>query len=79
VWDLIRRDPKLVEALHETGAFLTALAARFGIQLLDLTDPASVACTEDDFFDGNHVRRSCLTRIVARALTPGSTAPVAGR
>jgi len=79
VWDLIRRDPKLVEALDETRAFLETLAARLGIPLLDLSDPAAVACGEDDFLDGNHARRDCLKRIVARALAAGRARPVAAR
>lgn len=79
VWDLIRRDPKLVQALHQTRAFLDTLAVRLGIPLLDLSDPASVACTEDDFLDGNHARRGCLARIVARALAARPSASLAGR
>jgi hypothetical protein len=79
VWELIRRDPKLVEALHDTRVFLEGLAARFGTRLLDLSDPASVSCTEDDFLDGNHARRECMKRIVARALGAGRSTPVAAR
>jgi hypothetical protein len=66
VWDSVRRDDGAMAGLARTHAALAALAGPQA-KVHDLSDPASVSCTESDFLDGTHVRAACLTRVLARA------------
>jgi hypothetical protein len=62
-WRLIRAEPHRTAALAEARRFLEEAAVRTGARFLDLSDPATLGCGEDDFYDA--IRRP-LERIVAR-------------
>jgi hypothetical protein len=65
VWESVRRDDGAMAGLARTRTALAALAGpRAGV--LDLSDPASVPCTESDFLDGTHARAACMARVLAR-------------
>jgi hypothetical protein len=42
------------------------VAAATGARFVDLSDPATIPCGEDEFFDADHPTEPCLERIVMR-------------
>ena len=67
-WALLVRQPEYVAALDTSAAFLGSLAGRVGARFVDFSDPASVPCGEDEFYDAHHPKPSCLERIWSRLL-----------
>jgi hypothetical protein len=49
--------------LQETEAFIQKVAAKHRVPVFGEGDSASVGCTEEEFFDAIHPRKSCLQRI----------------
>jgi hypothetical protein len=74
-WALIRADRRARAALADAQAAVAALAARVGARYLDATDPASIPCGAEQFYDGDHVRVGCLRAVIERLLA----APPPGR
>jgi hypothetical protein len=63
VWENVRHDAGAMAGLARTRTALAGLAGpRAGVH--DLSDPASVPCTEADFLDGTHVRAACMARVL---------------
>ena len=79
-WALIRADPRAAAALADSAAAVAALAARIGARFRDASDPESIPCGPEQFYDGDHVRVACLRKIVDRLLAaprPGGDGPQA--
>ena len=79
-WTLIRANGRAATALADSAAAVAALAARAGARFLDASDPASVPCGPEQFYDGDHARVACLRAIIERLLAaprPGGGGPQA--
>ncbi|HYB42799.1 MAG TPA: hypothetical protein VEL75_13565 [Candidatus Methylomirabilis sp.] len=74
-WALIEENPGYADALRSSAGFLRDLAGRVGARFLDLSDPASVPCGEEEFRDPDHAAPSCLRRIWQRLLPPAPARP----
>jgi len=81
VWDGLSHDTAVQHAVQQTRHFLTETGQRLGVHVIDLSDPASVPCTETEFLDDLHGRESCVQRVVDRLLGERrmSSRPDAGR
>ena len=67
-WALLVRQPEYLATLRTSAAFLQGLAGRVGARFVDFSDPASVPCGEDEFYDAHHPKPACLERIWDRLL-----------
>jgi hypothetical protein len=79
-WALIRAEPRAASALAAGAAAVAALAARLGARFLDASDPASIPCGAEQFYDGDHARVECLRVVIQRLLAappPGPGVPKA--
>ena len=79
-WALIRAEPRAASALAAGAAAVAGLAARLGARFLDASDPASIPCGAEQFYDGDHARVECLRAVIQRLLAappPGSRGPQA--
>ena len=59
---------------------MAALAARSGARFRDASDPDSVPCGPEQFYDGDHARVACLRAIIEGLLArprPGGGGPQA--
>jgi hypothetical protein len=75
-WALVRADRRASVALADYAADVAALAARVGARFLDASDPGSIPCGAEQFYDGDHVRAECLRAVIERLLgspRPGSS------
>lgn len=76
-WALIRAEPRAAAALADSASAVARLASRMGARFLDASDPASIPCEADRFYDGDHARVECLHAVIARLLSaPQATEPV---
>jgi hypothetical protein len=79
-WALIHADAHAAFALADSTAAVAALAARMAARFRDASDPESIPCGAEQFYDGVHVRVACLRAIIERLLEcPGPTAPAPRR
>lgn len=79
-WALIRANARATAALADSSAAVAALAARMGARFLDASDPESIPCGPEQFYDGDHARVACLRAIIERLLAaprPGGEGPQA--
>jgi uncharacterized protein YfiM (DUF2279 family) len=79
-WALIRAEPRTAAALADSAAAVAGLAARVGARFLDASDPASIPCDAERFYDGDHARVECLRAVIERLLAaprPGGVGPQA--
>jgi len=67
-WELLVRHSEYRAALEASASFLRRLAEHTGARFFDFSDPASVPCREDEFYDAHHPKPSCLERIWDRLL-----------
>jgi hypothetical protein len=65
-WRVIEADARQRESLAQVRRALAELAARLDVSFSDFSDPASVPCAADQFFDGQHARPSCLRTLLDR-------------
>ena len=65
-WRVIEADARQRETLDQVRRALAALAARLDVSFSDFADPASVPCSADEFFDGQHPRPACLRKLFER-------------
>jgi hypothetical protein len=65
-WARLRTDARYAAPLAKVARFLDDLARAKGARFDDLSDPAAVPCTDDEFFDGDHPTEPCLARIAGR-------------
>jgi hypothetical protein len=63
-WALIQADAPAASALAESVAAVAALAARMGARFRDASDPESIPCGAEQFYDGIHVRVACLRAVI---------------
>ncbi len=68
MWEFITHNARYAEPLATIDAWLGRLAERVGVRYANYSDPATVPCSEEEFFDGSHARATCLERVVRRAL-----------
>jgi len=68
-WTLLRANREYAAALDQSGTFLRDLAQRTGASFSDFSDPASVLCTDLEFYDAHHARPTCLARIWSHLLS----------
>ncbi len=79
-WAGIRADPRAAGALADSATAVAGLAARVGARFLDASDPASIPCAAERFYDGDHARAECLRAVIERLLAaprPGAVGPQA--
>lgn len=69
-WALLRKDSRYAAVLDKTASFLTELSARAQARFLDASDPSSIPCAEEEFYDAQHAGVQCLARLWSRLL-PG--------
>lgn len=77
-WARIRADPRAVSSQAASATAVAGLSARVGARFADTSDPGSIPCGAEMFYDGHHARVDCL-RVVVRRLLAGSRALDAGR
>jgi hypothetical protein len=58
----------LIHADAHAAFALAALAARMAARLRDASDPESIPCGAEQFYDGVHVRVACLHAVIERRL-----------
>jgi hypothetical protein len=77
-WALIRAEPRAGAGLADSTGAVAGLAARVGARFLDASDPDSIPCGAEQFYDGDHVRAECLRAVIQRLLAappPGPRGP----
>ena len=67
-WTGIRAEPRAAAALADSAAAVAGLTARVGARFLDASDPASIPCGAERFYDGDHARVECLRAVIERLL-----------
>lgn len=71
-WDKLRTDPDYTGVIAAEEA-LRAMAQRTGADVYGSYDPAAANCTNEDFYDGLHIRRESIANYFAGV---GQPAPV---
>jgi hypothetical protein len=69
-FDLLRSNPVLRSNLDLVDGALTQMQGN-GIRFVDLRDPASVPCAEEEFRDSHHSMPSCGRKVTARLIDAG--------
>jgi hypothetical protein len=72
VWARIRADPLAASGLAASAAAVAGLSVRIGARFADASDPASIPCGAEMFYDGHHARVDCLSVVVRRLLRPST-------
>ena len=67
-WALIRNDHRAAAALAANAAAVGGVGARMGARFLDASDPNSIPCGPEKFYDGDHARVECLLPVIQRLL-----------
>jgi hypothetical protein len=65
-WSVLRNQAGFSAGLEATARLLQHLSGGNGALFFDFSDPASVPCPEQEFFDGDHPNEACLRRLFAR-------------
>ena len=65
-WSVLRNQAGFSAGLEATARLLRHLSGGNGALFFDFSDPASVPCPEQEFFDGDHPNEACLRRLFAR-------------
>lgn len=63
-WDKLRTDPDYTGVMEAEKA-LRAMAQRCGVEVYGSYDPAAANCTNEDFYDGLHIRRESIANYFA--------------
>jgi hypothetical protein len=64
-WSVLRNQPGFSAGLEDTARLLRHLSNGDAVHFFDFSDPASVPCSEREFFDGDHPNEACLGRLFA--------------
>lgn len=67
-WARIRAAPRAMSALAENTLAVAGLSERVGATFADTSDPESIPCGVEMFYDGHHARVGCLRVVVRRLL-----------